>query len=216
MDWDKDGDILAVIAAKSSSIYLWDASVNKTSQIDSGMRYDEHAFSLQRGRSHHFLHSGFVPSSFVVSAKIRCPSSCGQRRALCWLLGRQKETCWSTISKLLARSLYWVIHTHTHTHNGSTFWRFACSWYYRVLSTLSPPVPGKHTKKVTCGCWSSQNLLALGSDDNSLSISNHEGDTIRQVATLTQCMCAICDSAAMFDMYHCYCHLSAMSLQKET
>lgn len=38
MDWDKDGDILAVIAAKSSSIYLWDASVNKTSQIDSGMR----------------------------------------------------------------------------------------------------------------------------------------------------------------------------------
>lgn len=40
MDWDKDGDILAVIAAKSSSIYLWDASVNKTSQIESGMRYD--------------------------------------------------------------------------------------------------------------------------------------------------------------------------------
>uniref|UniRef100_A0A673C6K5 WD repeat domain 19 n=1 Tax=Sphaeramia orbicularis TaxID=375764 RepID=A0A673C6K5_9TELE len=33
MDWDKDGDILAVIAAKSGSIYLWDASVNKTSQI---------------------------------------------------------------------------------------------------------------------------------------------------------------------------------------
>lgn len=42
MDWDKDGDILAVIAAKSSSIYLWDASVNKTSQIESGMRYDKH------------------------------------------------------------------------------------------------------------------------------------------------------------------------------
>lgn len=38
MDWDKDGDILAAIAAKSSSIYLWDASVNKTSQIESGMR----------------------------------------------------------------------------------------------------------------------------------------------------------------------------------
>ena len=42
MDWDKDGDILAVIAAKSSSIYLWDASVNKMSQIESGMRYDKH------------------------------------------------------------------------------------------------------------------------------------------------------------------------------
>jgi len=38
LDWDKDGDILAVIAEKSSSIYLWDANVNKTSQLDSGMR----------------------------------------------------------------------------------------------------------------------------------------------------------------------------------
>lgn len=42
LDWDKDGDILAMIAAKSSSICLWDASVNKTSQIDSGMRYDSY------------------------------------------------------------------------------------------------------------------------------------------------------------------------------
>lgn len=41
MDWDKDGDILAVISAKSSSIFLWDASVNKTFHIDSGMRYIE-------------------------------------------------------------------------------------------------------------------------------------------------------------------------------
>uniref|UniRef100_A0A4W5JV05 WDR19 first beta-propeller domain-containing protein n=1 Tax=Hucho hucho TaxID=62062 RepID=A0A4W5JV05_9TELE len=39
MDWDKDGDILAVISDKSSSIHLWDANVNKTSQIDSGMRW---------------------------------------------------------------------------------------------------------------------------------------------------------------------------------
>lgn len=38
MDWDKDGDTLAVIAEKSSFIYLWDANANKTSQLDSGMR----------------------------------------------------------------------------------------------------------------------------------------------------------------------------------
>ncbi|TNN69399.1 WD repeat-containing protein 19 [Liparis tanakae] len=50
MDWDKNGDILAVIAAKSSSIYLWDASVNKTSQIESGMRYDEHSSHFQKAK----------------------------------------------------------------------------------------------------------------------------------------------------------------------
>lgn len=44
---------------------------------------------------------------------------------------------------------------------------------------------GKHTKKITCGCWSSQNLLALGGEDNNLTISNHEGDTVRQVVMLT-------------------------------
>lgn len=38
MDWDKDGDILAVIAEKSSCIYLWDANTNKISQLDSGLR----------------------------------------------------------------------------------------------------------------------------------------------------------------------------------
>lgn len=47
MDWDNDGDILAVIAAKSVSIYLWDASVNKTSQIDSGLKYDNQSLRVR-------------------------------------------------------------------------------------------------------------------------------------------------------------------------
>uniref|UniRef100_A0A3P8TSU1 WD repeat domain 19 n=1 Tax=Amphiprion percula TaxID=161767 RepID=A0A3P8TSU1_AMPPE len=115
MDWDKDGDILAVIAAKSSSIYLWDASVNKTSQIDSGMR-DQMSFIL-----------------------------------------------WSKAGPLLAVG----------TAKGNLL-------IYNQQTSRKIPVLGKHTKKITCGCWSTQNLLALGSDDSTLSISNHEGDTIRQ------------------------------------
>nr|XP_020479849.1 WD repeat-containing protein 19 isoform X2 [Monopterus albus] len=117
MDWDKDGDILAVIAAKSSSIYLWVASVNKTSQIDSGMR---------------------DPMSFIL---------------------------WSKTGPLLAVG----------TVKGNLL-------IYNQQTSRKIPVLGKHTKKITCGCWSTENLLALGSDDNTLSISNHEGDTIRQTA----------------------------------
>ncbi|XP_078116158.1 WD repeat-containing protein 19 [Sander vitreus] len=115
MDWDKDGDILAVIAAKSSFIYLWDASVNKTSQIDSGMR-DQMSFIL-----------------------------------------------WSKLGPLLAVG----------TVKGNLL-------IYNQQTSRKIPVLGKHTKKITCGCWSVQNLLALGSEDNTLSVSNHEGDTIRQ------------------------------------
>ncbi|KAM8842536.1 WD repeat-containing protein 19 [Synchiropus picturatus] len=115
MDWDKDGDILAVIAAKSSSIFLWDASVNKTSQIDSGMR-DQMSIIL-----------------------------------------------WSKTGPLLAVG----------TVKGNLL-------IYNQQTSRKIPVLGKHTKRITCGCWSAQNLLALGSDDSTLSISNQEGDTVRQ------------------------------------
>ncbi|MEQ2297926.1 WD repeat-containing protein 19, partial [Ameca splendens] len=53
---------------------------------------------------------------------------------------------------------------------------------YNQQTSRKIPILGKHTKKITCGCWSSQNLLALGSEDNTLTISSHEGDTIRQAS----------------------------------
>uniref|UniRef100_A0A8C3GBG4 WD repeat-containing protein 19 n=1 Tax=Cyclopterus lumpus TaxID=8103 RepID=A0A8C3GBG4_CYCLU len=119
MDWDKDGDILAVIAAKSSSIYLWDASVNKTSQIESGMRGKmcDLTTNLWKSATGPLLAVGTVKGNLLI---------------------------------------------------------------YNQQTSRKIPVLGKHTKKITCGCWSVQNLLALGSEDNTLSISNHEGDTIRQ------------------------------------
>lgn len=51
---------------------------------------------------------------------------------------------------------------------------------YRFLSFL-----GKHTRRITCGCWSTENLLALGGEDKMITISNQEGDTIRQVVFIT-------------------------------
>nr|CAD7198123.1 unnamed protein product [Timema douglasi] len=49
-------------------------------------------------------------------------------------------------------------------------------WEWRV------PILGKHSKRVTCGAWSAENLLALGSEDKTLSISNVEGDTLRVIS----------------------------------
>ncbi|XP_073898544.1 kelch-like protein 5 isoform X6 [Castor canadensis] len=115
MDWDKDGDILAVIAEKSSCIYLWDANTNKTSQLDSGMR-DEMSFLL-----------------------------------------------WSKIGSFLAVG----------TIKGNLL-------IYNHQTSRKIPVLGKHTKRITCGCWSAENLLALGGEDRMITVSNQEGDTIRQ------------------------------------
>ncbi len=54
---------------------------------------------------------------------------------------------------------------------------------YNHRTSRKVPVLGKHSKAITCGAWSESSLLALGSEDRTLSISNNEGDTIR-VATL--------------------------------
>ncbi|XP_066931056.1 WD repeat-containing protein 19-like isoform X2 [Clytia hemisphaerica] len=45
------------------------------------------------------------------------------------------------------------------------------------------PVLGKHARKISCGCWNSENLIALAGEDRLLSISNSEGDTVKQTVT---------------------------------
>lgn len=44
------------------------------------------------------------------------------------------------------------------------------------------PVIGKHSKKITCGSWSTENLIAVGSEDKLITVSNADGDTLRTIA----------------------------------
>lgn len=53
-------------------------------------------------------------------------------------------------------------------------------FYFIITFIRKISIIGKHTKKITCGAWSAENLLALGSDDKTISISNVDGDTLRQ------------------------------------
>ncbi|XP_046853283.1 WD repeat-containing protein 19-like [Xenia sp. Carnegie-2017] len=53
---------------------------------------------------------------------------------------------------------------------------------YNHQTSRKVPILGKHTKKIICGAWNSQNLLALGSEDKILTISNIDGDTMRQTS----------------------------------
>lgn len=50
-----------------------------------------------------------------------------------------------------------------------------CAFFRRV------PILGKHSKRITCGAWSKENILALGGDDKTLSLSTEDGDSLRVV-----------------------------------
>ncbi|XP_052278623.1 WD repeat-containing protein 19-like isoform X1 [Dreissena polymorpha] len=54
---------------------------------------------------------------------------------------------------------------------------------YNHQTSRKIPIIGKHSRKITCGAWSNENLLALGSEDKTITISNAEGDTLRQTST---------------------------------
>lgn len=40
---------------------------------------------------------------------------------------------------------------------------------------------GKHSKRITCGAWSKDNILALGSEDKTFSLSSEDGDSLRVI-----------------------------------
>ncbi|XP_046624059.1 WD repeat-containing protein 19 isoform X1 [Neodiprion virginianus] len=52
---------------------------------------------------------------------------------------------------------------------------------YDHINAKRIPILGKHKKKIVCGAWSLEGLLALASEDKVLSISTCEGDTRREI-----------------------------------
>ncbi|OQR75032.1 WD repeat-containing protein 19-like [Tropilaelaps mercedesae] len=53
-------------------------------------------------------------------------------------------------------------------------------FHYRTSRKV--PILGKHSKRIVCGAWSKENILALAGDDFNLTISNQEGDTLSQTS----------------------------------
>ena len=76
---------------------------------------------------------------------------------------------------------------------------------YRLEQRKKIPVLGKHSKKITCGAWSLDNRLALGSEDKNMTLSSSKGDTLEQVPALP------CP-APLFASPRCFCCYISLSL----
>ena len=57
-----------------------------------------------------------------------------------------------------------------------------CSLFQTVALCRRKVIVGKHSKAIICGAWNSDNLLALGSEDRTISISDMEGETLRTIS----------------------------------
>ncbi|TNN10005.1 WD repeat-containing protein [Schistosoma japonicum] len=116
MSWDTDGEILAIIDDKTSSVTLWDSVSSKISQ----------------------LHTGMKDNLTVLS--------------------------WSKVGNRLAIG----------TSKGNLV-----LYNHKTLKKTS--LLGKHTRKVTCSVWNRNNIMALASEDKSITINSVEGDLIKQI-----------------------------------
>lgn len=71
---------------------------------------------------------------------------------------------------------------------------------YNYEHSKRVPLIGKHAKRITCGAWNSQNLIAIGSDDKTISLSNVAGDELRRVSLRAEP-----DNLKMSNIKQAYC-----------
>ena len=70
--------------------------------------------------------------------------------------------------------------TNTIARNFNTGTKKGNLLIYRKDLKKKIPVLGKHSKEITCGAWSEDNRLALGSKDKNLTISTADGDELER------------------------------------
>ena len=116
MDWQKDGDVLALLYDKNTVIVLWEAHSQRLIQVDANLK-DQ----------------------------------------LTWC-------SWSKVSSHLAVG----------TSKGSLI-------VYNHQNSKKVPVIGKHSKRITCGAWNSQNQIVLGSEDKTISLNSVDGDELKKI-----------------------------------
>jgi len=113
MEWDKDGEILAILQEKEPEVVLWRVAEKKLDMLE-------------------------------VNSK------------------DPTYLAWSKLGPQLAIG----------TVGGNMM-------IYNKRTLKKQTILGKHHQKITCGCWSStENILALGSEDKTISISDENGDSI--------------------------------------
>ena len=114
LEWDKDGDCLAILQEGQGLIPIWDMQYREVTRLDTALKDPSY---MKWSRSGPQLVIGTAKGNVMV---------------------------------------------------------------YNRHSRKKVNVLGKHPRRISCGAWSKDNRLALGSDDCTLTLSNEQGDTMEQ------------------------------------
>ena len=56
---------------------------------------------------------------------------------------------------------------------------------YDILNDKVDTILGKHSKEITCGTWTDDDMLVLGSNDKTISFSSRDGQTIQSFSLMS-------------------------------
>ncbi len=114
LEWDCNGEVLAILSEGNVAIYMWETSYRRTRRLDTRMpNLSFMAWSRKGSR----LVVGNEHGNFLI---------------------------------------------------------------YNHKTRKKTPGLGKHSHRITCGAWGKGNVLALGSEDGTITLSNEVGDTLDQ------------------------------------
>mmetsp|Transcript_4919 Transcript_4919/g.9502 ORF Transcript_4919/g.9502 Transcript_4919/m.9502 type:complete len:1390 (-) Transcript_4919:208-4377(-) len=119
IEWDKDGETVAVLQEGNNQIPLWHVNERKVKNLQTNLKADP--------------------------------------TFMCWSKSGPQLAIGSAKGNLLI---------------------------YNSRSQKKYPCIGKHSKRITCGMWNKDNLLALGSDDKTVTINDEGGEELQRTTTL--------------------------------
>jgi WD repeat-containing protein 19 len=116
LEWDKDGEILAILQQNEAQVMLWHQAARRLEMLEMNSKDPTYL-------------------------------------------------CWSKVGPQLAIG----------TLKGNMM-------IYNKRTMKKQTIMGKHSKRISCGAWNVENILALGSDDKTVSLSAEDGDSIDQIS----------------------------------
>lgn len=183
MDWDSEGETLAIMQQSNSALIFWDVATRKSTTVETNMKdlswfkWNGNGPELAVGTVTSLSSSSNTAATFPEAAEFRSPSFSPSPPRSPFPSAPQNSPNLPTraVSSKTGESEpsnYLMCHITPQAKGNLVL--------YNKRTTRIAQLLGKHTKKIVGGDWSINSELALISDDKTVSLNQASGDLVRQ------------------------------------